>query len=971
MDHSLLDIAWILICAAFVFLMQAGFMCLEAGLTRSKNNINVAIKNLTDTSISILLFWAFGFTLMFGQSTWGWIGTGDWLPALNETNNGWSSAFFLFQAMFCATAATIFSGAVAERMSFHGYILLTFIISGLVYPIYGHWTWNSDASGLAGGWLRMQGFVDFAGATTVHCVGGWFALAALLVIGPRRGRFPKNKPPARITASNLPLSVLGVILLWVGWFGFNGGSRFTFGIEIATIIVNTVLGGSAGGLTALVIGWSYKKRAEVSLLINGSLAGLVAITASCHIISPRSAILIGSIGAIVMLIVEHLLERLRIDDAVGAVPIHLGSGIWGTLSVALFGRMHYEGGGYVWLDQLVTQILGISVCAIWSFGLGYILIRSANRFMPLRVSAKQERIGLNVSEHGTTTELLDLLITMDAHARTGDLSLRVPVEPFTQVGQIAERYNRVMTALEKAVNRTKAVVRDLRDGIITFTQEGLLSNFNPGAEKIFGYAAREILGQSALTILAPLGPVNKVGFKALLADSSSQANRSEKTRELLGIRKDNSTFPVELTITKGEVNNEVVYTGLIRDVTDRKHAETLAGEYRRQLERERENLKKAHDALQTRVKELSEARQATLNILHDHDEMRKKTEAAEKRFRSLSSFAPVGIFEVDVDGHCIYTNPRWETITGLSYADSAGDGWLQFIHEDSRIEFLKGWKPVAATEYGFSKEFRLNVDVGDDGAQRWVRSLITALRTGDGKVTGYVGTLEEITESKHSESLIRASLEEKELLLREIHHRVKNNLQVISSLLNIQSSYIADESMHQIFKESQSRIKSMALIHEKLYSSKDLSKIKFDDYLRNLANHLFHTYRIDAHSIDVKINVDQDIFLGIDTAIPCGLIVNELISNSMKYAFPDKRKGEIQVGLCSSTNGKYTLTVRDNGIGVPADLDINTTESLGMQLVTTLTSQLEGTIVLDRTQGTSFDITFCEVKYRERVSVVK
>ena len=964
-DHSLLDIAWILICAALVLLMQAGFMCLEAGLTRSKNNINVAIKNLTDTGISILLFWALGFAIMFGKSKGGWIGSSGWLPSLNEAG-GWMSAFFLFHVMFCATAATIFSGAVAERMSFHGYILLNIVISGLIYPLFGHWAWNQVSANSIGGWLRLQGFIDYAGATVVHSVGAWFALAALLVLGPRQGRFPKNKPARRITASNLPLSVLGVILLWVGWFGFNGGSRLSFGIEIATILVNTVLGGSAGGLTALAIGWSYKNRAEVSLLINGSLAGLVAITASCDVISPKTAILIGSVGAIVMLIIEHLLEQWCIDDAVGAVPIHLGAGIWGTLAVALFGEFEYGETGTLWLDQLMTQILGIFICAIWSFGLGYLIIRLINRFIPLRVSSKQERIGLNVSEHGTTTELLDLLITMDAQARTGDLSLRVPAEPFTQVGQIAERYNRVMEALERAVNRTKGIVRDLRDGIITFTQEGLLSNFNPGAEKIFGYAAREILGQSALTIFSPLGPTSRAGLKSLLEDSSSSGLESDKNRELLGIRKNNSTFPVEVTITKGEVNNELVYTGLVRDITDRKIAEELAGQYRRQLELERENLKKAHGALQTRVKELSEARRATLNILHDHDEMSKKTEAAEKRFRSLSAFAPVGIFEVDGRGHCIYTNPKWEALTGLNYEESSGFGWLKVIHNDCKGEIADDWKFAAATEAGFSKEFPL-IPYTNNKDQRWVRSLITALRTDVGKITGYVGTLEDITESKQSEDLIRASLEEKELLLREIHHRVKNNLQVISSLLNMQSNCIVGKSMQEVFKESQNRIKSMALIHEKLYSSKDLSKIKFDDYLKNLTTHLFHTYKIDTNAIDVKIDIDQDIFLGIDTAIPCGLIVNELISNSMKYAFPDHRKGEIEVGLYRSINGAYTLKVRDDGIGIPENLDIDNTESLGMQLVTTLTSQLEGTIVIDRSGGTSFNISFCEVKYKERL----
>ena len=273
--YEVIDILWLLICSGLVFIMQAGFMCLESGFTRSKNNINVAIKNLTDFGISVSLFWAFGFALMFGATYKGWIGhTGFFLPTELEP---FLAAFFFFQAMFCGTATTIVSGAVAERVRFPSYLIVACLLSGLIYPIYGHWAWNGAEAGNFAGWLGKLGFVDFAGSTVVHSVGGWVSLAVLLIVGPRSGRFPKNGPPQKIHGSNIPLSVLGAMLLWFGWFGFNGGSTLALNEQVASIIVNTVLGGVAGMMVALAAGWWRRHIPDVESLVNGALAGLVAI----------------------------------------------------------------------------------------------------------------------------------------------------------------------------------------------------------------------------------------------------------------------------------------------------------------------------------------------------------------------------------------------------------------------------------------------------------------------------------------------------------------------------------------------------------------------------------------------------------------------------------------------------------------------------------------------------------------------
>ena len=274
----MIDSFWLLISASLIFMMQPGFMCLEAGLIRAKNSVNVAIKNLVDFGISVLLFWAIGYGLMFGTSHQGWVGSNHFFIALED--NAEQASFFIFQVMFCSTAITIISGAVAERLRFPTYLLITCITSGLIYPVFGHWAWNGFDHPLQMGWLRQLGFVDFSGSTVVHSIGGWVALATLLVIGPRRGRFPDNAPPQQITPSNLPLSVLGTFLIWLGWLGFNAGNTLMFNDQVAAILGHTVMAGATGMITALLVGWKLRGVPDVTLMINGSLGGLVGITGS-------------------------------------------------------------------------------------------------------------------------------------------------------------------------------------------------------------------------------------------------------------------------------------------------------------------------------------------------------------------------------------------------------------------------------------------------------------------------------------------------------------------------------------------------------------------------------------------------------------------------------------------------------------------------------------------------------------------
>ncbi|MDJ1173337.1 ammonium transporter [Roseofilum capinflatum] len=563
---NLTDILWVLVCSGLVFLMQPGFMCLESGLTRSKNSINVAVKNIADFGISVSLFWAIGYALMFGENPSGWLGTSNFFINISTPS---VATFFLFQTMFCSTSTTIVSGAVAERMKFVSYLVVAGLVSGLIYPIFGCWAWNGLYLGESHGWLGNLGFVDFAGSTVVHSIGAWVSLATLLVVGPRAGRFRYSGHPRKIHGSNMQLAVLGTLLLWFGWLGFNGGSTLSLNDQVPGIMVNTLMAGSSGMLTGAAIGWYRRKIPQVEALMNGSLAGLVAVTASCHAVTTLEAVMIGMVGAGIMMIVAQMLEDLKIDDAVDAIAVHGGAGIWGTLAVAWFGDPKILGTGLTIREQFGVQLLGIIIAGVWAFCLTYGIVWSINQLISLRVSLADEKVGLNISEHQAKTEIHDLFQVMQEQANNQDLALRVPVEPFTEVGQIAHRYNQVMAALEEAVSKTQAVFNTASDGILTFTLDNLeITKANPSAEKIFGYPLSELMGLSIHQLIAiPDYP---------LADRLTVIRELVKPgrHEVLGLRSNGEEFPVEATVTKANLGeHRTFYVGTFRDITQRKKTE--------------------------------------------------------------------------------------------------------------------------------------------------------------------------------------------------------------------------------------------------------------------------------------------------------------------------------------------------------------------------------------------------------------
>ncbi|MEE4277737.1 MAG: ammonium transporter [Halieaceae bacterium] len=456
---------WLCLSTFLVIVMQAGFACLEAGLVRSKNSINVAIKNVADFGTSVVLFMALGFPLMFGPSTAWSNGLVGWTtsPLLVDDPVGLITA--LFQALFAGTAVTIVSGAVAERMAFRGYLVLAAVVPVCIYPFPGHWIWGSD------GWLQELGFRDVAGGTVVHVVGGAIALAAALVIGPRLGRFESSRA---IESSNLAVAALGAFLLMFGWFGFNSGASTSLDREVPLILANTAIAGSMGIVTGIAVQLILGRQPTAQSLFTGMLGGLVGVTAGCSMVAPVGAMILGVLAGLTALAGVHLLERLRIDDPVSAIPVHLGAGVLGTVLLPILavdaavpdgvsGRLHW----------MLVQSLGTATAALFAFAATWVFLRLTSGLVRYRVGAADERMGLNIAEHGAHSSLFELLDQMAAQGVSGDFSAPINAEPETEASYVAVFYNGVRERFLKESSTTQTLLEESRHQAMHDTLTGL------------------------------------------------------------------------------------------------------------------------------------------------------------------------------------------------------------------------------------------------------------------------------------------------------------------------------------------------------------------------------------------------------------------------------------------------------------------------------------------------------------------
>lgn len=405
---------WTLLAAVLVFWMQAGFAMVETGFTRAKNAGNIIMKNLMDFALGSIIFWILGFGLMFGKDIAGFIGVPNFFIQgdLSYLNLGVSKdAYIFFQTVFCATAATIVSGAMAERTKFSSYCIYSVVISAVIYPVVGHWIWG-------GGWLQNLGFHDFAGSTVVHSIGGWCALIGAAILGPRIGKYTKDGKSNAFPGHSLTLGALGVFILWMGWFGFNPGSTLSLtGDNINTasrVFITTNLAAACAATTTMMITWFKYKKPDISMTLNGVLAGLVAITAGCDVVTPAGSAIIGIVsGFVVVFGIEFIDKVVKIDDPVGAIGVHCLNGVVGTIMVGLFAAYGdnlglFYGGGFKFLG---IQLLGVIVVAAWTIACALVLFKTLKATVGLRVTKEEEIRGLDLQEHGIDSAYADFQTT--------------------------------------------------------------------------------------------------------------------------------------------------------------------------------------------------------------------------------------------------------------------------------------------------------------------------------------------------------------------------------------------------------------------------------------------------------------------------------------------------------------------------------------------------------------------------------
>ncbi|MEA4931978.1 MAG: ammonium transporter [Lawsonibacter sp.] len=452
---TLINHLWLLICACFVFFMQAGFVCYEVGFVQPKNVISVAMENITAFVVATLSFYTVGFAFMFGKTAFGFIGTNHWL--LFHLNSNYDFIFVLYQMMLAATSITIFAGSMSERTRIRALVIASILVGGFIYPVFGHWVWGGIYTHQAT-FLSGIGYMDFAGATVVHSTAGWIALAGVIVVGPRMNRWDENGKPRRLGRSNIPFATLGTFILWFGWFGFNGGSLLEFDDRLGLILLNTNLSAAVGVVGAVIVTFLFAKdQSYMEAIFNGALGGLVAITAGSELLTPVAAIFVGFISGAVVMLGSVLLLKLGIDDAVNAVPIHAFGGVCGSLLCCVFSapenlKLTSK------LSQLRVQLLGVGVNFIWAFGMGLLMFLLIRKTDGLRVSDISEKKGLNVVEFSDVYSWMQHLQEEHYESVTQDLNQKI------QQQNEALKRQAHMLAVTQEKEREK-IARDLHDGV--------------------------------------------------------------------------------------------------------------------------------------------------------------------------------------------------------------------------------------------------------------------------------------------------------------------------------------------------------------------------------------------------------------------------------------------------------------------------------------------------------------------------
>lgn len=574
-----LDTIWVLVAAGLVLLMQIGFMLLEAGMVRTKNSINVAQKNLLDFTFSAFAFACVGFMFAFGAAS-------DWLVGFDtdlifitglDLEN---KAFFIFQVMFCGTAATIVSGAIAERMRLSAYIICAVFTAIVIYPVFVHWAWGSALRENAGAFLANMGFMDFAGSTVVHGTGGWIALAACIVLGPRIGKYDKNSKPIRLHGSNPVLATVGGLFLLVGWLGFNGGSTFAANSYVAHIITNTVLAAAAGGITGYFLGWYQDRVIFPEKTLFAMLGGLVAVTAGCMSLDVVGAIIIGIAGGVTAILSSQFLEtHFRIDDPVSAVGVHGFSGAVGTIGLALLAPVDQLATGSR-MEQLWVQLFGVTLNFVWAFGIGMLFFSVLVSVMRVRAGEEDERVGLNSIDHGSRFGFERVEDAFSSLARgTADLNMRLQVEPGGDAEQLTKAFNKLISNIqdgerdrhekadeqrnEEEAERLSALANATFEAII-ISRNGIILDGNVALQRLLGLPLEEIKGCTLFDFIDEAD----IGFV------KGQLGKAETPPyEIRIMHNSGEKIPVEVRAREIMYRGEIRRVSAVVDLRERKAAE--------------------------------------------------------------------------------------------------------------------------------------------------------------------------------------------------------------------------------------------------------------------------------------------------------------------------------------------------------------------------------------------------------------
>jgi ammonium transporter len=914
------DIGWLLLCAGLVLFMQAGFTALESGLVRSKNSVNVAIKNFANFLVAASLFWLFGFGLIFGSSEGGLVGASSFLF---DSDSAFLTAFFLFQLGFIGTATTLMSGAVAERMRFGGYLVLATFVAAVTYPVFGHWVWGDSAvTGDSGsdGWLKELGFVDFAGSTVVHSVGGWVALAALIILGPRIGRFDAGAVPIR--GHDLPLTTVGVFVLWLGWYGFNGGSLFALTADVPSVILNTTLAATFGGLVGMTLTWRLDPRPDVVTIMNGSLAGLVGITASAHMMSPWRAAIVGGVAAVVMQLVTLALERVRIDDAVGAVPVHLGAGIWGTLAVGLLGDVESFPAASGRLEQIGIQLVGIGVCFAWAFGLGFVVLSLIDKRFPFRIDREGELAGLNIAEHGASTEIADLLSDMDEHRRSGDFERPVRVEPHTEVGQIAAEYNRVLATIQR---RT--------DSLQLLRHTAAAANESTSVEDALAVALEEVcrftgwpVGHALLAGRDDPAQLVSTGIWRIVDEERHGGFRAARERECARTAGDLSMVavdakkPVFASIDDDEWAELGLRAGLAVPIMAGTNVvgvlEFFADEH---LEAEPELL------------------ELLLSVGTQLGRVVERQRSEEARLRALVDNMPANVYLRDLTGRFILVNRQYEEFWGVRDDDIRG----KTLFEMDAMSALDVTPQINARVdrevLASGKPHHRESQVVRNGKEHVLADMRFPVLDSSSNVVAVAGIDIDITPQKRHEAELAELLRRVEMardaameagsaksrFLANMSHELRTPLNAVigfTRLVSRNSQALPAKQVDNLSKILVSAEHLLGLIDEILDLSRveageislELAEAQIVDVLREVADSLEPL--VDRPRVQLVVEAEPDLPTVVTDRDKVKQILLNLLSNAVKYT----DEGWIAV-RAEAVDERLRVGVSDTGVGIPGD----------------------------------------------------